>query len=221
MNDGDIWHVWVDYDGAATTLEVRLSQSSARPTDPAISVLADLRGALGETVYIGFTAGTGGAYGNHDILALQFEDEFNPIGSPEVAVDIKPGSDRNPVNLRSKGVIPVAILTTEDFDATTIDPATVRFGPDEASEAHGEGHIEDVDHDGDNDLVLHFKTSETGIQVGDEEARITGQTFDGQDVEGGDVIDTGVTAPVHGRGRAGKPVGESSSWGLVKSLGRE
>ena len=42
-----------------------------------------------------------------------------------VSVDIKPGSHINRINTRSKGVIPVAILTTDSFDATTVDVSTV------------------------------------------------------------------------------------------------
>jgi hypothetical protein len=45
----------------------------------------------------------------------------------EVAVDIRPGSCPNPLNCKSKGVLPVAILGTADFDVTTIDPVTVRL----------------------------------------------------------------------------------------------
>ena len=50
----------------------------------------------------------------------------------EVQIDIKPTSCPNPLNLKSKGVLPVAILGTENFDVTQIDPTTVRlafFGP--------------------------------------------------------------------------------------------
>ena len=43
----------------------------------------------------------------------------------EVQIDIKPTSCPNPLNLKSKGVLPVAILGTEGFDVTEIDPATV------------------------------------------------------------------------------------------------
>jgi len=106
-----------------------------------------------------------------------------------VDIDIKPGSDLNPINLTSKGVIPVAILTTEAFDATSIDPSTTMFGPDGATEAHGKGHIEDADYDGDLDLVLHFKTQDTGISCGASAAFLTGATFDGQAIEGSDSID--------------------------------
>ncbi len=107
-----------------------------------------------------------------------------------VAIDIKPGIDPNSINPWSKGVIPVAILTTEDFDATTVDPGLVRFGPGEATEKHGVGHIEDVDSDGDGDVVYHFPTEDSGIQCGDTTATLTGTTFGGQPVMGSDSIVT-------------------------------
>jgi cysteine-rich repeat protein len=108
----------------------------------------------------------------------------------DVTIDIKPWSFPNSINLGSKGKLTVAILTTDDFDATTVDPLSVEFGPDSALEAHGKGHIEDVDDDGDLDLVLHFKTLESGIACGETEVRLTGETFDGQDIEGYDSIQT-------------------------------
>jgi WD40 repeat protein len=108
-----------------------------------------------------------------------------------VEIDIKPWSDPNGINLKSKGVIPVAILTTDDFDATTVNPLSVEFGPGGATEAHGKEHIEDVDIDGDLDLLLHFRTQETGIECGDSEAVLTGETFDGQTIiEGVDYVNT-------------------------------
>ncbi len=107
-----------------------------------------------------------------------------------VEIDIKPGSDPNSINPRSKGVIPVAILTTEGFDATTVEPLSVEFGPDGASEFHGRGHINDVDGDGDDDLVLHFRTQETGIVAGDTEACLAGETTSGDPIKGCDTIRT-------------------------------
>jgi len=117
-------------------------------------------------------------------------DAVHSVAILIVNVDIKPGSDPNSINLKSKGVVPVAILTVEDFDATTVNPLSVEFGPDGAMEAHGRGHIEDVDGDSDLDLVLHFKTQETGIMCGDSSASLTGETFGGQAIEGSDSIKT-------------------------------
>ena len=111
-----------------------------------------------------------------------------------IDIDIKPGSDPNSINPRSKGVIAVAVLTTEDFDATQIDAATVLFGPDEASPSHAKkdplGHFEDVDDDGDIDVVFHFKTQKTGIACGDTTATLTGETLGGQPLEGTDSVRT-------------------------------
>jgi hypothetical protein len=42
-----------------------------------------------------------------------------------VDVDIKPTSCPNPLNVKSKGVLPVAILGAEDLDVTTIDPLMI------------------------------------------------------------------------------------------------
>ena len=105
-------------------------------------------------------------------------------------VDIKPGSDPNSINLKSKGKIPVAILTTEDFYALDVDFETVRFGPNTAIESHGRAHVKDVDGDGDSDLLLHFNTQETGIACGDTGATLTGETFGGDPVNGTDAINT-------------------------------
>ena len=74
-----------------------------------------------------------------------------------IQIDVKPGSDRNPINLASKGVIAVAILTTADFDASWVDAGTVVFAG--ARAVHHA--LEDVDGDGDLDVVLHFRTQDT------------------------------------------------------------
>jgi len=51
----------------------------------------------------------------------------NPPLALPVAMDIKPQSCPNPLNTSNKGVLPVAILGTETFDVTTIDPATLEL----------------------------------------------------------------------------------------------
>lgn len=115
------------------------------------------------------------------------------LTSPLVAtvqIDIKPGSFPNSINPRSRGKIPVAILTTDTFDATTANPATVRFGPTGTEVGPVHSALEDVDGDGDIDLILHFITRATGIKCGDVSALLTGKTFGGQAIQGSDSITT-------------------------------
>ena len=83
--------------------------------------------------------------------------------------------------------IPVAILTSEQFDAQSVIEETVRFG--EAPPARS-GRLVDADGDGDLDLLLRFRTGETGIQCGDTTVTLTGETSDGIEFQGSDFITT-------------------------------
>jgi hypothetical protein len=111
-----------------------------------------------------------------------------------VDIDIKPGSDPNSINCRNKkGIVTIAILTTDDFDATTVDHTTVTF--EGALEAHvnkktGEPrrHEGDVDGDGDLDLVFHFRFGDTGLDCFSTEGTLVGETYDGIQVEGIDAV---------------------------------
>ncbi len=128
-------------------------------------------------------------------LVTVFSGIAESICPTAVAIDVKPGSDVNPINTKSKGVIPVAVLTTDDFDATTIDPETVRFGSlssilsDEgALLAHTDGHIEDVNDDGRPDFMGHFATQDAGFTSDDEYGWLVGETTDGESIAGRDMV---------------------------------
>jgi len=105
-----------------------------------------------------------------------------------VDLDIKPGSWPNSINTRNKGVIPVAILGSDAFDVFVIDFGSLAFGPSGASPVHKAGHLEDVNADGYMDLVSHYATRDTGLQKGDTEACVTGETLDGIPIEGCDAV---------------------------------
>jgi hypothetical protein len=108
----------------------------------------------------------------------------------DVSIDIKPGRDSNSINLSRRGVIPVTVLTTDEFDALTIDADSVRFGPDAAEKRQKRAHLKDVDRDGDRDLLLYFRTQKTGIAPGDTEACLAGETYDGVPIMGCDSVRT-------------------------------
>jgi len=62
--------IWVDYDGPANQLRVYAAPDNAspRPASPVMTANIDLAAlVVGGQAWFGFTAGTGGAYNNHDI----------------------------------------------------------------------------------------------------------------------------------------------------------
>jgi uncharacterized delta-60 repeat protein len=146
----------------------------------------------GDIVAVASTGSCGPSGCAFDVALARFAGDPRDI---EVDVDVRPGSDENPVK-PGAGLIPVAIMTTGVFDAATVDPSTVCFGDvgavteRDCTEAHGRGHAEDVDGDGRPDLVLHFESGETGIDAGDESACLSGRTRGGVAIHGCDSIRT-------------------------------
>ena len=101
-----------------------------------------------------------------------------------VSIDVKPGSCPNAVNLESKGVLSVAILTTDNFDALEVDPVTVQFeGATPLRWA-----MEDVDGDGDIDLVFKFKVKETNLNDLSLDVYLSGETYGGIEIMGWDQV---------------------------------
>jgi hypothetical protein len=108
-----------------------------------------------------------------------------------VKIDIKPGSDPNCFNNDGNGVIPVAILTTDNFDAAAVDPFSVSL--DEASarvkgKSGNAGALEDVDYDGDLDLIIQIEDMDGTYVEGDTIATLSGTTYDGVQITGEDSI---------------------------------
>jgi hypothetical protein len=67
--------------------------------------------------------GQGSIYNGHTFWALEnMESGYLPV-----YVDVKPGSCPNPINRKDNGVLPVAVCGTDEFDVTTIDPATIKL----------------------------------------------------------------------------------------------
>ena len=104
----------------------------------------------------------------------------------EVMVDVKPGSCPSSINLNSNGVVPVGLLREWGFNPVNADPSTIMF--EGASPRHWA--LEDVDFDGDIDMILHFKIKDTSIVPGQTSATLTGETFGGTPFTGTGSINT-------------------------------
>ncbi len=102
----------------------------------------------------------------------------------DVTIDIKPGDEPTVMDPRSEGMIPVAILSSPDFDATSVDPGSVRFGANGDEAAPVRSMTEDVDRDGDTDLMFLFRAPQTNIACGHTSASLTGKTRSGQAITG-------------------------------------
>jgi hypothetical protein len=122
----------------------------------------------------------------------------DPIVCPFLPpMDIKPGSCPNPLNTRSNGVLPIAVLGTEWFDVYNVDPATVTLVgvpplrwayEDVATPMDMMADVCDCNEygpDGLMDMTLKFDTQEIVAALGavtDGEYRplmLAGMTYDG------------------------------------------
>jgi len=117
--------------------------------------------------------------------------ELVPEPVLSIGIDIKPGTSENIINIKSRGMIAVAILSSVTFDAPNeVNRHSLRFGRTgaEASLARCNKHAQDVNGDGLPDLVCHFSTSLTGFRVGDTVGFLKGLTAEGVPIEGSDAV---------------------------------
>ena len=148
---------------------------------------------------------------NAGLQAVPIDDLVLTSSLEIVPLDIKPQSCPNPVNVKSRGVLPVALLGTVNFDVSEVDLASVRLegvapvrsgiedvarpfdlfdNVEEANDCTEEGP------DGLDDLTLKFKTQEVVVALGavsdgqvliltltgNLKAAFGGTPFQGQDV---------------------------------------
>jgi uncharacterized repeat protein (TIGR01451 family) len=187
-------------------------------------LIGTILGDEGRTVYLEVQVDPGTTPGTSITNVAQINsDETGPTpteateetpvsgGEIEVYFDIKPGSCPNPLNPKSNGVLPVAILGTADFDIRDIDPATVRLTregmgatvaplrwafEDVATPFDGEPcDCHELTVDGYEDMTLKFDTQEVLNTLGLGARRgetvplmIVGSLFDETDFSGEDCV---------------------------------
>ncbi|MBN2564156.1 MAG: T9SS type A sorting domain-containing protein [Candidatus Eisenbacteria bacterium] len=159
---------------------------------------------LRSTGYISAYSGAG--YANADFAPVEFGEVFEPIG---YYLDIKPTSCPNPLNIKSNGVLPVALLGGEDADVMEIDPeslllagvAPLRWSYEDVAtpipEDAEECECTTAGPDGYLDMTVKFNKQavvealEAMAPFVDGEVRmvyITGETFEGDTFEAYDCV---------------------------------
>jgi len=108
----------------------------------------------------------------------------------DVKMDVRPFARFNIINLKSRGVVPVAIFGDKDLDVSDIDVDSVAFAGAQCVRSF----IKDVNHDGEDDLLLFFRTRELNLDLTlsdrttREEATLTGFLEDGTELVATDTI---------------------------------
>jgi len=126
-----------------------------------------------------------GAPPTNTVTEMDFEAASRIPEVRAISIDIKPGSFPNAINLRIRGVTPVAILSGPDLDARDVIPGSVVFAH---SSVLRHASIEDVNGDGRPDLVLQFDTQSLQLFNDSTSATLTGQTADGAKIAGVDSV---------------------------------
>jgi hypothetical protein len=134
-------------------------------------------------------AGTGIADGNSIGTYTLIITGANPDPLKIIGIDIKPGDQRltTPINMRSNGRIPVALLSAPDFDPFLVKQESLRFGHEgtEMSLARcSKDKDDDYNKDGKPDLVCQFYTQSTLFVPTDIEGVLSGEMLDGTKIEG-------------------------------------
>ncbi len=134
----------------------------------------------------GAVSGTSTASGNYTMaMTVQLP------AIQQINIEVRPGSTAlTPLNPKSKGKIPVALLGDAKFNPLTVDTSTLTFGAlgNENSLSNCVSSGEDVNNDGYLDMICLFENQAAGFQYGDTEGTAKGKTKNGVMFQGTSVL---------------------------------
>jgi len=129
---------------------------------------------------IALNAGESGESGETSITLKVTQENCTP-DEETVLIDIKPGSCKNPVNSKSRGVIPLTIFGSESFDVSTVNIDSVRLhgvspvksAIEDSGQLLSESDCEKVVLDGFDDMTLKFRTQDVINALTSSEVAVT------------------------------------------------
>lgn len=113
------------------------------------------------------------------------------LGKCNIAIDIKPGSSPNCLNINDHGVIPVAILGGPNLNVNNIDQSTLSFNGlavNVKSHQTLQCSVQNINNDIYPDLVCQFVNSTLDWGGGNSTAILTGNLFNHTHIVGSDSI---------------------------------
>lgn len=116
------------------------------------------------------------------------------LAAASISIDVRPSTTADRIPLNAGGVLPVALLGSEEFDVLLADATSLAFGPADGpftAPMHDLGvegvladHLQDVNLDGWTDLVTHYRVADLGFEPGDESACMIGTSLGGDELMG-------------------------------------
>ncbi|KKM77705.1 hypothetical protein LCGC14_1367330 [marine sediment metagenome] len=109
----------------------------------------------------------------------------------QVSVDVMPREPSNTIDLRGKGLLPVAILGSETFDVRDVDPASLEFEggiPKQRGKSGKVGTFQDINKDSFPDLVVRFGLADLDLESSTKHVELAGRLMDGTEFFGMDII---------------------------------
>jgi hypothetical protein len=97
----------------------------------------------------------------------------------EVRLCVRPDSPQSPINARSQGLLQVALYSNDDFQNDDINISSIKFGKTGTEASVIRYLVQDLNKDGEDDLLLFFSTPNCGFSEGDKTAILTGKLKSG------------------------------------------
>lgn len=173
------------FGGMITHADLTVPFSPFFPPDPSGLVSLDF---FSENYTL--TVSLNGTYFVGEMLLLPAEDDPDVPPVKTVAVDIKPGSAKNPFNVKSKGRLPVVIPGSVDLQVSKIVTSSVKL----AGIAPVRCAIAYIQGDGYPDLVCHFRDQDiASVLAGKANGEVvplelTGKLLDNTEIKGTDSV---------------------------------